>query len=221
MTTYIYLLSGKSLNGKDTLYDSCKESGWVRVSFADKLKATVADLYNFSHEQMHGSLKDVMDERYPNLYDAKELETFSEEDFWHECPIKIPNTEYKPFLTPRRVLQVFGQQQRSLFPDIWASYIFTTEIPRLKKLGHNKFVITDTRFKNEIKVAEKFLEKDTVLIKVRIVRPNVFAKSGSNDISEIDLDDYKSWDYVITNDTSMDDLKLKGLNLIKEVESKY
>ena len=218
---FIYLVSGKSLNGKDSLYLQCKEEvGWQQASFAKKLKEAVADLYNFSYEQMYGSLKDVEDTRYPNTFDKKEVVKYDSDSYgerlWTEH--LVPNVDFKPFLTPRRVLQVFGQQQRSLFPDIWPSYVFSTTIPNLIKEGFNRVVITDVRFKNEIVVANNLKPENSQLVKIRVVRPGVFAKTGANDISEVDLDTYTDWDYVIQNDGTLEDLRLKGLKIIKEVE---
>lgn len=222
-TTYIYLASGKSMNGKDSLYLQCKEKvGWKQLAFATKLKEVVADLYNFSDEQMYGSLKDVEDKRYPNIYDPKEIIAYESDDygemFWTDH--LVPNTIYKPYLTPRRILQIFGQQQRALFPDIWAAYVFNTTIKNYVKEGYNKFIVTDVRFKNEIVVANNLKPEGSILVRVRINRPGVVAKSNPNDISETDLDDYNNWDYTIDNTSTLEDLRIKGLNLVKEVESK-
>lgn len=209
----VYLLSGKSENGKDAIYEACKTNyNWTKVAFANKLKHTVADLYNFSNEQMFGSLRNDMDKRYPNLIDQEFLNPLETSE-----PFKR-NTDYLPFLTPRRVLQIFGQQQRSLFPDIWASYLFASEIPKLAATGVSRFVVTDLRFQNEIVVANRFQTEDFKVVKVRINRPGVKAKSGSNDISEMDLDAYSDWDYVIENTGSLQDLKAKGLKMLLEVE---
>lgn len=196
----IYLISGKSLNGKDSLYEMCIDSGWVRASFADVLKEVVSKLYNFTYEQMFGNLKDVMDERYINLVDDS------------------ISSEYKPFLTPRRILQIFGQDQRKLFPDIWASYLFNIKIPELIASGASKIAITDVRFKNEIAVAEKLKPTNSRLIKVRIVRPGIVAKTNHLDISEIDLDDYSQWDFLIQNDGSLKDLQEKGYEMLSLVD---
>lgn len=201
----IYLLSGKSQNGKDTIYELFKdEVNWKKVAFANKLKSVVADLYNLSFEQVHGSERDIEDTRYPNLIDPKYINSNGTDG--REV---IPNPSYKKFLTPRRILQIFGQQQRSLFPEIWASYVFNVEIQNLLTQGYDKFVVTDVRFKNEILIAEDYVRKtpNVELIKVRINRPGVIAGSAADDISEIDLDDYSDWDIVINNSGSIEDLK--------------
>ena len=63
-------IAGRARAGKDTvaqfMIDYFHSFGIqaVRVGLADKVKEIVADLYGFSHEQCHGSLKDVIDFRY-------------------------------------------------------------------------------------------------------------------------------------------------------------
>lgn len=214
------MLGHKSLTGKDTFFNTAKDFGFARAAFADKLKETVADLYNLTVEQIHGSEKDVMDMRYPNIYDAKEI-TVYEQDVYGDVPGTahlVPNPEYKPYLTPRRILQVFGQQQRSLFPDIWAAYVFNTTIPNLIKQGHDKIVITDFRFKNEAKVARDSLHKNKNLwIKtIKIERPSVIAKTGASDISENDLNDFMEWDYKLLNSNSLEEYQGKVKEFLRD-----
>jgi hypothetical protein len=213
----VILLGHKSLVGKDTFFNIAEEHGFVRVAFADKLKATVADLYNFSHDQMHGNSKDVMDERYPNKADA---ELISSTVPGRAGPLLQPNPDFKPFLTPRRVLQIFGQDQRKLFPDIWAAYIFNVEIPKLIQAGHNKIIVTDFRFKNEANVALQFGERNTGidLQFVKINRPSVQAKTASGDISENDLNDFEHWSHVIDNSGSLQEYSNSVMQFVSNLK---
>lgn len=218
----VLLLGHKSLVGKDTFFSIAEEHGFVRVAFADKLKNTVADLYNFSHDQMHGNTKDVMDQRYVNLIDSpviKQPITLADGISVEEGHVEVVNPDFKAFLTPRRVLQIFGQQQRSLFPDIWAAYIFNSEIPKLIQAGHRKIIVTDFRFKNEAKVAFEFAEKNPHidLRFVKINRPSVIAKTGAGDISENDLNDFQGWNFVVDNSGSLEDYKTKVTSLVSSL----
>lgn len=217
----VLMLGHRSLVGKDTSAEFLKTYDWQRIAFADKLKSTVADLYNFSHEQMHGELKDVEDKRYPNTVDPETI-TVYEEDEWGPIPFpgynhKEMNPIYKPFLTPRRVLQIFGQDQRKIYPDIWAQYVFN-QIDMERCLSSNptqtfKYIITDFRFKNEFEVAKRWSEKkvegpvdvEKYVFPIKINR-NVIAKSGPNDISEHDLDDFDGWYRIIDNNKAIDEL---------------
>jgi len=201
------MLGYRSLTGKDTFFSFAKDLDYKRLAFADCLKDTVADLYNFSHEQMHGDYKDVEDTRYLNLVDPKTITVFGHLGVGVRGvgpPIEIPNPDYKKFLTPRRVLQIFGQDQRKLFPDIWASYIFNTKVPELISQGHTKIVITDFRFRNEADVALRWSEtRPDIDLKLINIKRDVIARSGANDISENDLNTFSKWHYTLDNNSTL------------------
>jgi len=231
--TVVVMLGHKSLAGKDTVFGFAEELGFKRVAFADKLKTTCMDLFDLSHDQVFGDSKDIMDERYPNTRDS-EFITITESEAaklnikgtWvgrglKDNLVEVKNPDLKPFLTPRRILQLFGQDQRSLFPHIWASYIFTTAIPELQAQGHQRIVITDFRFENEAIVAKKWASTstDNVLSILKVHRPGVLAKSGSNDVSETQLDSFTGWDGILLNDSNLVTLKARTLETFKEVVS--
>ena len=226
----VVMLGHKSLAGKDTVFGFAEQLGFKRVAFADKLKTTCMDLFNLSHDQVFGEGKDVMDERYPNTRDPKTLlepagtggphdhvirkVTKNGEEFW-----EVENPDYKPFLTPRRILQLFGQDQRSLFPNIWASYIFTTAIPELVAQGERKIIVTDFRFPNEAVSAAQWANQSSNnhLHLFKIHRPGVVAKTGSNDISETALDDFQDWTGTILNDGDLNTLKKRSVETLSGV----
>jgi hypothetical protein len=212
----VILLGHKSLSGKDTFFEAVEDMGFARAAFADKLKSTVADLYNFSHDQMYGEGKDIQDERYPNTVDKEWVERDIEGIHGSGREL-VKNPDYKAFFTPRRILQLFGQQQRSLFPDIWASYVFSTKIPELISKGHSNIIVTDFRFQNEAKVSEKFAKESGYdLHTVKIVRPDVLAKSGANDISEVDLDNYPFM-HVLHNEGTLEEFQKKARDFVSNL----
>lgn len=226
-TPLILMLGYKSLAGKDTFFSFAEELGFKRLAFADKLKETVSDLYNLSYEQVHGNLKDVEDTRYANTIDS---EWIVDESVWGDSvdiqlaldngveyeEMLIKNPEYKKFFTPRRLLQIVGQQQRTLFPDIWASYVFSTSMLKLRQQGFDKFIITDFRFRNEAKVAKEFNRDNcSNLHFIKINRPNVLSKSSPSDISENDLNDFAEWSYVLNNEGTLEEYKDKVINLLE------
>src|SRR3989304_6911590 len=113
--TTVLLLGHKSQAGKDTIGGFLSELDFARVAFADKLKDVVADLYRFSQDQMYGALKDVEDARYLNIYDEKYIYR-DIAGIGGSGKERVVNPEYKEFFTPRRMLQIFGQQQRAMYP---------------------------------------------------------------------------------------------------------
>lgn len=205
MSATVILLGSQAHVGKDTLGELLIENdGFIRFGFADKLKEVVADLYGFSHEQMHGDLKNVPDGRYTKQIWCGDCDNDPSQGGWQSH-----------ILTPREVLQDFGQEQRKRFPDIWADYvcrqiagyptcsgIAKSSAPWTK---HDKFVITDFRFPNEHTVVKRFAEQygwDVAAIKLN--RPDELRGevAGATNISETALDDFSEWNYVIENDTN-------------------
>lgn len=110
-------------------------------------------------------------------------------------------------LTPRVVLQDFGQEQRGRFEDIWADYVFR----QVANSSHTKFVITDFRFPNEFTVANRYSDSHGInVVPIKIVRPSrgdTF--DGAQNISETALNDFENWSHFIKNDGSIDDLYAK------------
>ena len=108
-------------------------------------------------------------------------------------------------LTIREIQQKIGTElfRDSLNEDVWVKSLFVDFEQT------SKWIITDVRFPNEIESI-----KSNGGIVVRIINPNV--KDLSNHASETSLDNYKDWDYIIYNDGTLDDYKIK----IKELYNK-
>lgn len=73
-------------------------------------------------------------------------------------------------------------------------------------------IITDARFKEEIEIIKNEY-KD--VYSIRVVKEN---PSNSNHISEVALDNYHDFDYVIDNSFSISELEENVIKIIKEVE---
>ena len=73
--------------------------------------------------------------------------------------------------------------------------------------GKCSFVIDDVRFRNEINYLKQFGTKFVRLERSRAVNPY---KGALDDISELDLDNYKEWDYILTEplNRNAEDLKI-------------
>ena len=185
------------------------QSGWKIVKFADKLKDMVCILIGCTREQLE-------DETFKNTELGEE---------WNS----VFNYK-KNFYTPRKLLQIIGTDllRNQLHPQVWVNATMADykekirEIVKsyeeepdsskayIKEKYYPNWIITDVRFPNE---AEAVKERNGILIRVN--RPST--ESDDKHPSEVALDDYKDFDYIIQNDNSIEDLiqKVKDI-LIKE-----
>ena len=121
-------------SGKDTIADHLvKDHKFVKISFADKLKDTVATLFEWDRDLLDGKTE------------QSRLWREQEDHFW--------STELKKKGTPRYVLQVFGTEcmRDGFYDGIWVSML-------KKKVTENpdiNWVIPDVRFENEVKVLKE------------------------------------------------------------------
>ena len=77
----ILMLGHQAGVGKDTLAELLVANAFfTRFAFSDKLKSVCADLYDLSHDQLHGTLKNVVDERY-NMTPRQILQTVGQDQF--------------------------------------------------------------------------------------------------------------------------------------------
>lgn len=98
----------------------------------------------------------------------------------------------------RRLLQQLGRVGREYQKDIWV-------LKLIERMVENKkfYIVPDWRFKNEFKLlVEKYGRWN--IVAVRVIRDGI---KILDDISEHDLDDFKSYDYIVFNDSTLDDLK--------------
>ena len=121
-------------SGKDTIADHLvKDHKFVKISFADKLKDTVATLFEWDRDLLDGKTE------------QSRLWREQEDHFWSK--------ELKKEVTPRYVLQVFGTEcmRDGFYDGIWVSML-------KKKVTENpdiNWVIPDVRFENEVKVLKE------------------------------------------------------------------
>jgi hypothetical protein len=140
-----------------------------------------------------------------------DLYNFSSDQLNSELKDKIDN---RYSLSPRQILQEFGQEQRKRHSDIWALYVSNCIINEVKNKQNCNFVITDFRFPNEYYSLSKHLCDNLDYVRVvasKIVRPDLPDFAGSSDISELALDDFPKWTNVIENKSSIE-------NFYKEYE---
>ena len=127
-------------SGKGTVGDLLEQKGFIKDSFAKPLKDACAVMFGWPRDLLEG--------------DTEESRNWREQpdDFWSERMGKK--------FSPRLALQLLGTEAgREVFhKDIWVNSL-------LKRAGDKNVVITDVRFKNEL----KFIQKNNGIV-VRVKR---------------------------------------------------
>jgi len=121
-------------SGKDTVAEYLVEhSNFNKISFADKLKDAVAQMFEWDRQ----------------LLDGKTLESRT----WRELPDTYWSNEVGSTVTPRLALQKFGTEcmRQGFFDGIWVSL---TKKKMLNNPNMN-WVIPDVRFINEAKMIKE------------------------------------------------------------------
>ena len=121
-------------SGKGTVGDTLVEDlGFQKISFADKLKDAVAEMFEWDRTLLEGETDESRE--------------------WREQPDKFWTREPKRTVTPRLVLQLFGTDcmRRGFFDGIWVSLVKK----KIQENPNTNFVIPDVRFPNEIKMIEE------------------------------------------------------------------
>jgi len=202
---------GKARSGKDTFAVMLAEelygilrSKFILMAYATDLKDRVQQDFDLHYDQLWGDDKEVEDKRYiksknrkgilpycaGNRDDGKGLEVLEEVQYW----------------TGREILQAYGQFFRTIDHDYWVKSLFRT----IDYKEYKNVIITDIRHPNE---ADAVVNRGGFLIKiVRNVDNNIH---GSNHISEVAMDNYDKMDFVLTNDGTVDDLRVVAKDTAK------
>ena len=221
---YLILLSGKLSSGKNQ-FAKYLEAGFISKGLSVKQDLYAYDLKQYSSEDfklLGNVLKHKVDQVKASIgymFNSKNGEsielqnsvfglldqfTFTDENFWED----------KTDIT-RVLLQLYGTDiARKRFDDLFW----------IKKLGNrinddkhtDVVIITDVRFANEIEDIHEFV-KDRRIIPVRINRDMDRNDMIKQHISETALDDYNCFEYIISNDSTLDDLFASAHTLIDDI----
>lgn len=188
----VVALGGKIGSGKSSIADMLVGEGWVRLSFATRLKEIVAWLIGVRPEEIN-SLKNVRETYYFGTasccYIARETGLPFE---------KIePLLAYRGFFNVRSVLQYIGTDViRAIDPD-WHCRTVRDRI--LSDPGKN-YVIDDLRFKNELEMVRSFDGSKVFYIDRPGLENNLHKSENSLSVSDFNEGE------VITNDGTLDEL---------------
>lgn len=202
----IVAFSGRLKSGKTTLAQSFINNGFTKVSFADALKESLIEVYELDRNSLHDQdLKNKILEEpyYYDLDHAKKLASYFKlevSDIWS-------SSDYRELVSIRDMMQYIGT-------DILRRYEYNFHVKKtLEKLEFNKnYVFDDVRFNNEKTALDTIGAKSTF-----VIRPMLM--NYSNHRSEIDLV-HSSYENVIINDGSYEDLSKKSSELYESIINK-
>lgn len=195
-------LSGKALAGKDTVADYLLDNyGWTRkTGFASNLKAACMEVFNLNEFQVfdqEGKSKEFLDPLTTSPWHIRQLIDWMNKT--HRVDLTDKNYFSligKKLYTPRDILQFVGTEvMRYFVPNYHMEVVFRSVKPT------ENVIITDVRFPNE---AQAILDNNGTLI--RICRPDELrlqygANIDSTHASEVALDGWSNWSYVLDNNT--------------------
>lgn len=186
-------------SGKGTVADHLiNQHNFQKISFADKLKDAVAEMFEWPRHMLEGVTPQSRD--------------------WRERPDAFWSNELDSLITPRYVLQVFGTEcmRQGFYDGIWVSLV-------KKKIQENpttNWVIPDTRFPNEVDMI-KSIDGQVWCIQ-RGQNPQWFDDYKLNGIEPKDVHASEwawansSFDRVIENNASMGKLHQKIVDCITD-----
>lgn len=119
--------------------------------------------------------------------------------------IEKNKAKYRPDLI------ALGDEGRAKSPDFWLRQILESDFD---------VIISDVRLKNELKLASEY---DAITLRIESTRENR-AKRGEivkeDDLTETDLDDVNSWDFIIENNSDYESLKKEVKMLAEKIKEK-
>ena len=140
MSQVIALMGNKGA-GKDTVAKYIKKyaKGFKKIyimSFADSLKDATACIFGFDRKMLEGSTP------------ASRA--------WREQPLMYLSSKMNTTVTPRWLLQHIGTDilRKHLYDGIWVDSVINKIIKLTVQEKNSLFVITDCRFRNEIKALQ-------------------------------------------------------------------
>lgn len=200
-------ISGKRQSGKDSTanyiknYINSQDNTFYGrcglYSFADKLKREVCiNLLGLTEQQCYGSNDDK--ETFTNLkwenMPGNVTIKYNTDSYWHEAEI-VP--EKTGFMTAREVMQYVGTEIfRKMHENVWVDSL----IRQIEQENKSVAIITDLRFESEAKAIR---EAGGYLW--RFTRN----KFPSDHESEVGLDEWNDWDFILYNDNMKLDSQLK------------
>lgn len=189
-------ISGKIGSGKDTIAQMIQNR--LQLEEDTHLRYSTWEIRKFA-----GKLKQIA-----SLLTGIPVERFEDQEFKKTSLGPVWND-----MTVREFLQRLGTDacRDNIHPNIWVNALFadynTKVFVALPRHATDRWIITDVRFPNE---ADAIKAREGILL--RINRPT---ERKDEHPSETALDNYEGFNYVINNDGTLEDLKVKVVEFLK------
>jgi hypothetical protein len=240
----VVAISGWKRSGKDTVAGQLIETeGFKRVAFADPLKDSVAREYSIPREHCDDpAFKEAPILHLP-LSPKDAFSLGLSKMMFKECRSEDGKTPFdfhvdpsgafmgivgydtaftereavkQLYWTPRALCILKGSVNRTVRSDFWVQAAINSikgQAEPMHKIdfdGHKNFVISDLRYQSEVNQLRQAFGKDLITVRV-----NRFETCNSQNASERDLDN-GTFDVIIDNTASLEELQLKVQQLVKE-----
>ena len=152
-----------------------------RYAFGDPVKDVAKAMFNFSDDQLYGDKKEIIDTRW-NITPRRAFQVigtdFAQYSIYNSLPELEQNVEKKTFWVKR--FEIWYQEQ-------------------IKNNTNINVVLSDVRFQHEIDSIKKL---GGIIIKINSNRT-----TSDNHISENQINNIKSYDYLINNNNDIESFK--------------
>lgn len=178
-------------------------------------------IYVISGKARHG--KDTVALDIKKIYEKRgeKVINLAYGSYIKEYAKKISDWDGSEESKPRELLQRLGTDiiRKEIDKDFFVKRI--CEDILVYQYFFDVITISDARFPNEMEWPK---EKFDNVVNVRVIRDgydSVLSLKEQKHLTEVALDEYNNYDYVIHNDGTLDDLSDKVLDLVRMVEHEY
>lgn len=173
-------------------------------------------IYIICGKARHG--KDTIAEMIKNCYLEKNYDILNLQygSYIKDYAKKISHWDGKEETKPRELLQQLGTNViRNKIDELFFVKRLIDDI-KVYSYFFDALTISDARFKVEVDYPRKNFKNVVV---IHVIRPNFdngLTEEQKKHPSEVDLDDYKNYDYTIINDGSLEQLEEKVKKMIEQ-----
>ena len=119
---------------------------------------------------------------------------------------RYPKPDGAGFWTTREIMQNYGAFYRSIDGQFWIKNLFKVA----EEKDYTNVIVTDVRYVNE---ADFIADRGGFII--RVEREDKDRIHNIEHPSETELDDYKRFDFIVMNDSTLDDLKVSAAKVAR------